>query len=183
MAPVNSGIQTSRGLKERKMCPGQCCSSLCPSQHPSQSSVLASTQRETFWEHGSCKCTLSREFRLQASWHHHQQQRQKLFMPRHSSAARSGNLHKWQLMGKRPQCHPSSAPTLQRKGSHSLPQICTAPTVLRQKGPKPAAKNYLRDGRQWQGSSPWNGFIVERLSSLHWWEPYFKAIWPGLQTL
>lgn len=142
-----------------------------------------STQRETFWEHGSCKCTLSREFRLQASWHHHQQQRQKLFMPRHSSAARSGNLHKWQLMGKRPQCHPSSAPTLQRKGSHSLPQICTAPTVLRQKGPKPAAKNYLRDGRQWQGSSPWNGFIVERLSSLHWWEPYFKAIWPGLQTL
>lgn len=68
------------------------------------------------------------------------------FVPSYSSAADSGNLHKQQLMGKRLHCPPSSA--LQRKGSHSLPQSCPAPTVLRQRGPKPVAKSYLRHGRQ-----------------------------------
>lgn len=43
MAGVNWGIETPKVLQEGRMCPGQCCHSLCPSQHPSQSSELAST--------------------------------------------------------------------------------------------------------------------------------------------
>lgn len=97
------------------------------------------------------------EMEIQPLWHHHQQQGQNHCVPSSSSAAGSGNKtqHKQQLMGKRPPEFSS-----QRKGSHSLPQSCTAPTVLTQKEPKTtqdtadSTKDHLHGMVLLQQSSP-----------------------------
>lgn len=145
------------------MCPGQCCYSLCLSQHPSQSSVLASKPKRDFLR---ARVLQIHSGWLQAFWHHRQQQRQNHFVPSYSSAADSGNLHEGQLMGERPHCHPSSAPSSPEKGIPFPPPELRSSNSAETKRGKAGSQKLLETWQTVTRIISMEQFVVARLSSL-----------------
>lgn len=77
MSRVNEGIKIAKVLREKKMYPGMSSElhsvllgSLCLPTSSLESLCWTANKRKAFSEHGYCRPTLRREFKLEGFWHH-----------------------------------------------------------------------------------------------------------------